>query len=65
MNFEGLEPVKMICPNCGQHLTGYRSRDQTTGFSCERCGVTMVSKRKTKRIIDIRLTAPPDEQPDF
>ncbi len=58
MEFYGLKPVQTYCPNCGHKCVGFKSRDDTVKIVCERCGVKMVSKHKTKRVTDIRMTAP-------
>ena len=58
MEFYGSDIVKMYCQNCGSKVFGYRSRDRTARIVCERCGVKMVSKKKSEKIIDTRLIAP-------
>ena len=58
MNYEALTPVAMLCPNCGNKCIGYRIRDGTARFDCERCGLLIASKKKSERVADLRLTAP-------
>jgi len=65
MKFTELEPVIMCCQNCGHKVIGYKSRDQTARFSCERCGTVWVSKLMDKRTIDTRMTAPPGQTAIF
>ncbi|MDR1093950.1 MAG: hypothetical protein LBL66_07365 [Clostridiales bacterium] len=60
MDFSRLQPVYLYCPNCGHKCVGYRSRDGTAQTVCGRCGLTVASKRRTERIVDMRLTAPPE-----
>jgi len=58
MNFEELTPVLMCCNNCGHKCIGYRARDETVRFECERCSLKMVSKKISNRVADVRITAP-------
>ena len=61
MSFSDMQPVQIYCANCGFKLIGYRARDQTVRFKCGRCGVVMISARKTKRIVNIEVQAPPNQ----
>ena len=61
MSYEDVTPVRMYCNNCARKCIGYLARDQTARFECGCCGTVLVSKKKTKRIIDVRLTAPPNQ----
>ena len=61
MDYEGMKPVEMFCPNCDHRCIGYLARDETRRFECGRCGLKMVSKRKGNRVVDLRLTAPPGQ----
>lgn len=56
------QPVQMYCNNCGHKCIGYKSRDQAVRIVCGCCGTVMISKQKTKRIIDIRVHAPPGQR---
>jgi len=58
MKYYGTDPIPMCCHNCGHKCIGYKSRDQTVHFSCDRCGMVWVSRKKDKRTIDTRSTAP-------
>jgi hypothetical protein len=62
MKTENYQAVQTYCGNCGYKCIGYRSRDRTTRFICDRCGACMVSKLIDKRTVDTRMTAPPGQE---
>jgi len=57
--------VNMYCQNCGHKVTGCRSCDRMARFNCDRCGSIWTSRKKDKRTIDTRMTAPPNQAAYF
>ncbi len=57
MNFENIIPVRIYCANCGAKVTGYKSADGALRVDCPRCRIKIFSKQKSRREIDIKMTA--------
>ena len=55
---ENVQVVRLCCANCGARCLGHISADGFVRLSCGRCKVIMVSKKRTTRIIDVRVTMP-------
>lgn len=58
MELSNFEPVQMFCPNCGHKITGYRSDDGALRINCDRCKVTIFSKRKNVKEFNIKVINP-------
>ena len=58
MKFEGMIPVRIYCANCGAKVMGYKSADGALRVDCPRCMAKIFSKQKSRREIDIKMTAP-------
>lgn len=51
-------PIQRYCPNCGQKVIGFKNGNNTVKMQCQRCGIVMVSSRKSRRTETIDITAP-------
>lgn len=47
--------VGMFCPKCGQKIIGQRRDDGALKIQCVRCKVSIFSKLKNERELNIRL----------
>ena len=45
-----LTPVQLYCPNCGHKLYGLTDDSGGTRIHCERCNVTVFSKRHNNKV---------------
>ena len=52
------ETVSLYCPNCGHRIVGLRGEDGSLKITCDRCRVSIFSKPKNVREINIRITNP-------
>lgn len=58
MQFQGLKPIQMYCPNCGKLIIGYKREDGAVLIECTKCKVVIFSKQRNAREIAIKMTAP-------
>ena len=54
--------VQMYCPNCGRKVTGHKRADGAVWIKCSKCSVSLFSKQKNKREIDIKVISTPVAQ---
>lgn len=48
----------LYCPNCGCYVFGYRSEDGIVKMQCRNCRVELITKRCTRRKINIQVYKP-------
>lgn len=46
----------MYCPNCGQKVRGYKSKDGAVRIDCPRCKIKIFSKQKNRKKVSMELT---------
>jgi len=46
--------IRWYCPNCSNLITIYAEKSKEIETSCSRCGIHMVRKHISRRMIDIR-----------
>lgn len=56
------KPAERFCGNCGLHLYGIAGSNGLTKFQCHRCGMVMVTKKKSRRMVQVEEYAPRGEQ---
>ena len=59
---ESSSVVQLHCPNCGKKIIGYKSADGAVRTKCPTCKVSLFSKQKSKREIDIKVISTPAAQ---
>lgn len=55
------KPAIRLCHNCGQKITGYRSKDGLLKLQCPICRACMVCKTMSRRHERVDVYAPPNE----
>lgn len=59
MNISKYETVSLYCPNCGKRITGYKSDDGSLRIVCDKCRVSIFSKLRNKRELNIKVVLMP------
>ena len=49
------ETVRLYCPNCGHLIVGYKNEDGSMRKICERCKLSVFSKPKNKKVMNIKV----------
>lgn len=57
----GWIPTIRICHNCGEKITGYRSKNGVLKIQCPKCRACMVCKSMSRTHERVDVFAPPGE----
>lgn len=49
------EIVRLYCPNCGHLIVGYKNEDGSMRKICDRCRLSVYSKAKNKKVMNIKV----------
>ena len=55
---ENCTPKKMICNNCFREMIGWVDAQGITKVKCYHCGAITISKKKSRREVQINIIAP-------
>ena len=56
-----VRPIRMKCVNCGTEIIGYLDENGLAKMTCHRCGAVAVSKKMSRRHIQIDVYGPPKQ----